>query len=217
MVHTAAAKGNAALTKRQRRKTSRNQYDTADSQVAVSSDSYPVGQLEPHNAQQIASHRLGSDSAGQCLPIVAQQQPGHAPVVEHSLVPCSPLSLPDTILAATPVVQTLALQPTLRLAAPSTGWLSDSVKVADRVASLLNSFDALQVSQELQKLGYPELVGQRACLEVHLVKQHVDLDSCVNWINQQANLASLNRYGRHALMFKHIFIYTRCCTQSCIC
>lgn len=197
MVHTAAAKGNAALTKRQRRKTSKTLYDPAEAQVAVSSDSYPVGQLEPHtNAQQIASIRLGGDSASQCFPLGTQPQPGDISI-ERSIVHCQPLTLPDNLLAATPVVQTLALQPTLRLAAPSTGWLSDSVKVADRVASLLNSFDAMQVSQELQKLGYPEVVGQRACLEVHLVKQSVDLDSCVAWINQQANLASLNRYVFH--------------------
>ena len=192
MVHTAAAKGSAALTKRQRRKTGKCQYDAADAQVAVRSDSYPIGQLEPQaTAQHQTSHKLSSDASGSGIAAANLPQPGDAVIpAESSVIHCQ---LSDSHLAATPAVQTLALQPTLRLAAPSTGWLSDSVKVADRVTSLLNSFDAQQVAQELQDRGYPELVGQRACLEVHLVKQHVDIDSCVSWIGQQTNPASLNR------------------------
>ena len=192
MVHTAAAKGNTASAQRQRRKTGKYQYDTAERETAVTSDSYPVGQLEPHvDAQQIATQRLSIDTAAQCTTAGVQPQSGNpVPMAESSLLHCH---LGDRQSAAAPLVQSLALQPTVRLSAPSTGWLSDSVKVADRVASLLNSFDAQQVAQELQDLGYPELVGQRACLEVHLVKQHVDVDSCKAWINQQTNLASLNR------------------------
>lgn len=197
MVHTAAAKGNTASAQRQRRKTGKYQHDTTEREGAVTSDSYPVGQLEPHvDAQQIASQRLSIDASAQCTTTGVQPQPGNAvSMAEGSMVHChlAESNMIHSQSAAAPLVQSLALQPTVRLSAPSTGWLSDSVKVADRVASLLNSFDALQVAQELQKLGYPELVGQRACLEVHLVKQRVDVDSCVNWINQQTNLASLNR------------------------
>ena len=192
MVHTAAVKGNTASAQRQRRKTGKYQHDTTEREGAVTSDSYPVGQLEPRvDAQQIASQRLSIDVPAQCTATGIQPQPGNAvSMAESSIIPCH---LADSQSATAPLVQSLALQPTVSLSAPSTGWLSDSVKVADRVASLLNSFDALQVAQELQKLGYPELVGQRACLEVHLVNQRVDVDSCVNWINQQTNLASLNR------------------------
>lgn len=195
MVHTVAGKSNAAVPKRQRRKAGKPQNESAEPQVAVSSDSYQlgVGQLEPHNsAQQTATIRLNSEAGAACASASESSHPSDSSTPADSTLP--QYMLPGNQIAAAPGVHTLALQPTLRLAGPSTGWPSDAIKVADRVASLLNSFGALQVSQELNTLGYPELVSQRACLEVHLVKQQVDVDSCVSWINQQGSLAMLNRY-----------------------
>ncbi|KAA6428490.1 MAG: hypothetical protein FRX49_01366 [Trebouxia sp. A1-2] len=101
--------------------------------------------------------------------------------------------LPAIQAAATATAQAVVLQPSLGLAAPSTGWLSDSVKIMERVLSLLKTYGALKVSQNLHTLGYPEVVAQRACLEVHMVTKTVDVDSCVKWINQQPDLNSVSR------------------------
>ncbi len=192
MGHTVPATSSPVLTTRQRRKTFKVQPEISAAQTSVGSVGSLADELEPQNCnEQLSTSRSFRDGA-------AQSSASN----KHSLSAGYPASIqsaqmhsqtPVRQAAATTAAQALVVQPSLGLGAPSTGWLSDSVKVVDRALSLLNTYGALQVSQDLHMLGYPELVAHRACLEVHLVTKQVDVDSCVKWINKQPDLISVNR------------------------
>lgn len=184
MGHTVPAASNAALSKRQRRKAYKVEPDMPATQSAHSC----VDQLEPQIcSQQLNTSRLFRDGAAQASASSKLEVSSGYPLLCSSQM-CSHSSV-DQAAAA----QSLVVRPALGLAAPSSGWLSDSVKVDDRVRFLLSTFGALQVSEDLHSLGYPKVVCQRACLEVHLISKRVDGDACVKWIKQQADLSSLDR------------------------
>lgn len=193
MGHTAPAANSPVLTKRQRRKTFKVQPDLT--QLSVASADSLADELEPQNCnQQLSTSRSFRDGAA-----------AQSSASSNDLLSGYQVSMPRSHMhtqvaakqaAATTTAQALVLQPALGLAAPSTGWLSDSVKIADRVLSLLNACGAMKVSQDLHTLGYPELVAHRACLEVQMLIKHVDVDACVKWIKQQPDLSSLNRYSQ---------------------
>lgn len=177
------------LTKRQRRKTFKVQPDTQAPLHLVGSVDTLANELEV--SEQLSTSRSFRNGAAQNSVSSKQLSSAGYPISLHSARMLSPTPIKQA--AATSTVQAMVVQPSLGLAAPSTGWLSDSVKVADRVLSLLNKYGALQVSHDLHTLGYPELVAHYACLEVHLMTKQVDVDSCVSWIKRQPDLNSLNR------------------------
>ena len=193
MGHTVPATNSQILTKRQRRKTFKLQPDLA--QLSVSSADSLADELEPQNCnEQLNTSRSFRDGAAKNTASNKQLLSAGYPASMPS--PQAHPHLPATQAAATATTHAVVLQPSLGLAAPSTGWLSDSVKIVERVLSLLKTYGALKVSQNLHTLGYPEVVAQRACLEVHMVTKKVDVDSCVKWINQQPDLSSVSRYRR---------------------
>ncbi len=190
MGHTVPATNSQILTKRQRRKTFKVQPDLA--RLSVSSADSLADELEPQNCnEQLSTSRSFRDGAAKNSASNKQLLSAGYPASMPS--PQAHPHLPATQAAATATAQAVVLQPSLGLAAPSTGWLSDSVKIVERVLSLLKTYGALKVSQNLHTLGYPEVVAQRACLEVHMVTKKVDVDSCVKWINQQPDLSSVSR------------------------
>ena len=184
MGHTVPAAVSSALSKRQRKKAFKVQPELPATQSAHGCD-----QLEPQIcSQQLNTSRLFRDGAAQASPSNKPEASAGYPML------CSQLcSHSSTDQAAAVTAQSLVIRPALGLAAPSTGWLSDSAKVEDRVRLLLNTYGAMQVSQDLQTLGYPKVVCQRACLEAHLISKHVDVDACVKWIKQQGDVSGLNR------------------------
>ena len=186
MGHTVPAAVSPALSKRQRRKAFKVQPEMPATQSAHSC----VDQLEPQIcSQQLNTSRLFRDGAAQASASNKLEISAGYPVLCSSQI-CSHSS---TDQAAAATAQSLVIRPALGLAAPSTGWLSDSVKVEDRVRFLLSTYGALQVSEDLQTLGHPKVVCQRACLEVHLISKHVEVDACVKWIKQQADVSGLDR------------------------
>lgn len=186
MGHTVPAAVSSALNKRQRKKTCKVQPESLATQSAHSC----VDQLEPQIcSQQLNTSRLFRDGAAQTSASNKRELSAGYPVLCSSQL-CSHSSIDQ---AAAVTAQSLVIRPALGLAAPSTGWLSDCVKVEDRVRFLLSTYGALQVSRDLHTLGYPKVVCQRACLEVHLISKHVDVDSCVNWIKHQADVSGLDR------------------------
>lgn len=190
MGHTVPATNSQILIKRQRRKTFKLQPDLA--QLSVSSADSLADELEPQNCnEQLSTSRSFRDGAAKNTASSKQLLSAGYPASMPS--PQAHPHLPATQAAATATAQAVVLQPSLGLAAPSTGWLSDSAKIVERVLSLLKTYGALKVSQNLHTLGYPEVVAQRACLEVHMVTKKVDVDSCVKWINQQPDLSSVSR------------------------
>ena len=151
-------------------------------------------QLEPQICtQQLNTSRLFRDGAAEAS---ASNQLQLSVGFTAPLYGSQSFNQATTDQAAAASAQSLAVHPALGLAAPSTGWLSDSVKIGERVLSLLNACGALQVSKDLQALGYPEVVCQRACLELRLMGKPVDADACVYWIKQQPGISSLNRCGQ---------------------
>ena len=194
MGHNVPTATNAALTKRQRRKTFKVQRDIP-AQPATSSVSSFADPLEPQNCvEQLHTSRSFRDDAAQQSATSKQLLASGYPISIHSAHMHT--QMPGKQAAATTAVHPLVVQPTLGLAAPSTGWLSDSVTIVDRVLSLLSAYGILQVSQDLHTSGYSELVAQRTCLEVHATGQHVDVDSCVQWIGQQPDKNSLDRLAQ---------------------
>lgn len=183
MGHTVPAAAGSALSKRQRKKVQPELPATQSTHTCVD-------QFEPQIcSQQLNTSRLFRDGAAQVSAANTLEASSGYPMLCNSQL-CSHSS---TDHAAAVTAQSLVIRPALGLAAPSTGWLSDSAKVEDRVRFLLSTYEALQVSQDLQTLGYPKVVCQRACLEVHLISKHVDVGACTKWIKQQADVSSLNR------------------------
>ena len=186
MGHTVPPTGGSALSKRQRKKAFKIQPEMPATQSAHTC----VDQFEPQIcSQQLNTSRLFRDGAAQASASNKLEASSGYPMLCSSQL-CSHSSADQ---AAAVTAQSVVIRPALGLAAPSTGWLSDSAKVEDRVRCLLSSNEALQVSQDLQTLGYPKVVCQRACLEVHLISKHVDVDACTKWIKQQADVCSLDR------------------------
>ena len=186
MGHTVPAAVSSPLSKRQRKKAFQPQPETPATQSAHTS----VNQFEPQIcSQQLNTSRLFRDGAAQATASNELEASAGYPIIcSGQLCSHSPVDQ-----AAAVTAQSLVIRPTLGLAAPSTGSVSDSAKVEERIRFLLSTCEALQVSQDLQTLGYPKVVCQRACLEVHLISKHVDVDACVKWIKQQADLSGLDR------------------------
>ena len=186
MGHTVPTAVSSALSQRQRNKAFQVQPEVSAPQSAHTS----VNQFEPQTcSQQLNASRLFRDGAAQASASNQVEASAGYPMLCSGQL-CSHSSIDQ---AAAVTAKSLVIQPALGLAAPSTGWLPDSAKVEDRVRSLLSTYEALQVSQDLQTLGYPKVVCQRACLEVHLICKHVDVDACVKWIKQQADVSGLDR------------------------
>ena len=192
MGHTVPAATNPALTKRQRRKTYKVEHELPAMQSTDSCVDSVADELEPEICtQQLNTSRSFRDGAAQSSTSNNLQTVAGCPASPLSTKSFSQASVEQ---AAAATAQSLAARPTLGLATPSTGWLSDSAKIGDRILSLLHTYGAVQTSRDLLGLGYSETVCQRACLEVHLMSKQVDVDTCVQWIKRQPDMVCLNRY-----------------------
>ncbi|KAK9817388.1 hypothetical protein WJX74_006357 [Apatococcus lobatus] len=71
---------------------------------------------------------------------------------------------------------------------------SDSTTLQEKVNCILDRFQAMPVVQRLIELKVPELVAQRACLEVAQSHSRMDTDAALDYIKAHNNPAELNRH-----------------------
>ena len=70
---------------------------------------------------------------------------------------------------------------------------SDASTLQEKVNCILDRFQATAVVQRLVDLKVPELVAQRACLEVAQSNSKIDTDAALDYIKAHNNPAELNR------------------------
>ncbi len=210
------AKQSGLLSKRQRRKTQATREALAASSTAAAkaqlSSALPASSAPEAVGRQTVSdpqtppavdarNASASDFAYSLSPGLDKFAAQKAVQGSDSLrTPMFPIDASSSQAAATAdafyAASASHKQPSAASASSAFSIFTDQSTLQDKVNCILESFQAMPVVQHLVKLNVPELVAQRACLEVAHSHSKMDTGAALQYIRAHNNPAELNRCRR---------------------
>lgn len=207
-------KQSGLLSKRQKRKTQAREALSASiaSSTAASKPQLDSGRLEatsrplcsdPQTPPAVDTRKLCSDFSQTASSVperasVQKQKPSAAAASSPArpyVYPIDANSSQSALNSGTPY----AAHPAAPAQTSAFSIFSDASTLQEKVSCILDRFQATPVVQRLVELKVPELVAQRACLEVAQSNSKIDIDTALDYIKAHNNPAELNRCDQFAI------------------